>query len=40
MTQEIEQPMQMNYRESYAWQLGYEMGWKQAKEDNKNKEEF
>ena len=30
MTQTIEQPMKMNYRESYAWQLGYAEGWKQA----------
>ena len=32
----IEKPMKMNYRESYAWQLGYDMGWKQAKEMIKN----
>lgn len=30
--QKIEQPMRMNYRESYAWQLGYNEGWKQAKQ--------
>lgn len=28
----IEKPMNMNYRESYAWQLGYNEGWKQCKE--------
>lgn len=33
----IEIPMNMNYREAYAWQLGYDMGWKQALE-NKTKE--
>jgi hypothetical protein len=30
-TTPIEQPMNMNYRESYAWQLGYNEGWKQEK---------
>ena len=27
----IEEPMNMNYRESIAWQKGYDMGWKQCK---------
>jgi hypothetical protein len=31
-TEPIEEPMLMSYRESYAWQLGYNEGWKQAKE--------
>ena len=32
-TQPIEEPMIMSYRESYAWQLGYDTGWKQAKQE-------
>lgn len=28
----IEEPMNMNWRESVAWNKGYEMGWKHAKE--------
>ena len=32
-TQTIETPMNMSYRESYAWQLGYDIGWKQCKAD-------
>lgn len=35
--EQIEKPMNMNYRESYAWQLGYAEGWKQAKEEEKEK---
>ena len=28
MTEKIEKPMNMNYRESYAWQLGWDKGFK------------
>lgn len=29
----IETPMEMSYRESYAWQLGWEEGYRTAKEE-------
>jgi hypothetical protein len=32
-TETIENPMGMAYREAFAWQLGYEQGWKQCKAD-------
>ena len=38
---EIETPMNMNYRESVAWQLGYGIGFKQGYEkaqEEKNNE--
>ena len=31
----IEEPMEMSYREAYAWQLGWEKGWEAARSQEK-----
>ena len=36
---EIEEPMHMSYRESYAWQLGWDIGFKAGVEHQKEKHE-
>lgn len=35
----IEKPMKMNYREAYAWQLGWDKGFKAGVESVKEDEE-
>lgn len=37
--EEIEQPMQMSYREAYAWQLGWDKGFKAGVESEREKHE-
>lgn len=34
--EEIEDPMRMNYREAFAWQLGYAKGFEICRTENNN----